>query len=534
MEEFMLITDIYWERIYLHIKVDGGLPEGSRCELCAKDGTAVYPLSLDEKNGEIVVNITNVFEEKMLSSGDWWLMCVDGDGREHLIGVSSDVCLKCAQLDKVYWYGEGNYAYIFSIIPEYGDEVQTCIIRSAFMKPNRTPQRRYSGNKNAPVKKRIHDFLISFLGSCLNVLYHILAALLPKKGNRILLMSENRRMGGNLQALDERLKQRGLDKRFKISYHFAEVQENKGFRLLLVWLKLVFVCARQDFICIDDYEPFFEHVKLSGKTRLIQLWHAGVGFKSVGYSRFGMKGSCHPFASSHRRYDYAIVGGEALREVYSEVFGIDERKCLPFGLLRNDGYTDEKRINAFRESFYREYPGLRNKEIILFAPTFRGDGMRTAYYPFEIIDQKKIYELCGDDKVFVVKMHPFVSEKVRIEEAYASRILDFSFFNDINSLFYVTDVLITDYSSNIYEFAMLEKPVISFAFDKEAYEMQRSLHRTLEDNAPGKVCYSFEELLTALEERDYETDKLYKFIKENINTSEKYASDRVIDEIFMA
>ena len=247
-----------------------------------------------------------------------------------------------------------------------------------------------------------------------------------------------------------------------------------------------------------------------------------------------MKGSCHPYASSHRRYDYAVVGGEALREVYSEVFGIDKEKCLPYGLLRNDGYTDEKRISAFRESFYREYPRLENKKIILFAPTFRGDGMRSAYYPFEIIDQKKIYDMCGEDKIFLVKMHPFVSERVRIEEEYADRIFDFSHFNDINSLFYVTDVLITDYSSNIYEFAMLEKPVISFAFDKEAYEMQRSLHRTLEENSPGKVCYSFEELLDALINKDYETEKLYKFIKENINKSEVYSSDRVIDEIFMA
>ncbi len=530
----MLITDIYWERIYLHIRVDGGLPEEGRCAVCAKDGTVSYPLSFDEKNGEFVINITNVFEEKMLSSGDWWLMCIGADGKERLIGISAEVCRKCAELDKIYWYGEGNYAYIFSVIPEYSEEGQTCIIRSAFMKPNRKPRYRYSGNKNAPFRKRLHDFLIDFLGGCLNILYHILSAFSPGKGNRILLMSENRRMGGNLQALDDRIKQRGLDKKFRVSYHFAEVQENKGFRLLLVWLKLVFICARQDFICIDDYEPFFEHVKLSKKTKLIQLWHAGVGFKSVGYSRFGMKGSCHPYASSHRRYDYAVVGGEALREVYSEVFGIDKEKCLPFGLLRNDGYTDGKRIKAFRESFYREYPQFENKEIILFAPTFRGDGMRSAYYPFEIIDQKKLYDMCGEDKIFLVKMHPFVSEKVRIEEEYADRIFDFSHFNDINSLFYVTNVLITDYSSNIYEFAMLEKPVLSFAFDKEAYEMQRSLHRTLEENSPGKVCYSFEELVDALVNRDYETEKLYKFIKENINKSEVYSSDRVIDEIFIA
>lgn len=527
----MLITDIYWERIYLHLKVSGELSALDRYMLVKKNGTGELPLSYDIKKEEFVINITNVCDEKMLSNGDWYIKCISADGKISVVTVADEVCKKHSQLDKIYWYGEGNYAYIFSIIPEYGEETQTCIIRCAFMKPNHKPQRRYTADKKAPLKKRIHSFLVNLIGMCFNILYKILAFFIPKKGNRILLMSENRKMGGNLKALDERLKERKLDKKIKVSYHFEEVLESKGLKLFLAWFRLVFLCAAQDYIFIDDYEPFFEHVRLSRKTKLVQLWHAGVGFKSVGYSRFGMNGSCHPFASSHRRYDYAVVGGEALREVYSEVFGIDKEKCLPFGLLRNDGYTDKEKINTFKKEFYSKYPELENKQIILFAPTFRGESMRTAYYPFEVIDQKRIYDMCGEDKVFLIKMHPFVTGKIEIEKEYSHRIIDFSFFDDINSLFYVADVLITDYSSNIYEFAMLEKPIISFAFDKEVYEMQRSLHRTLEENAPGKVCQSLDEVIDAINKGDFETDKLYRFIEENINTGKALSADKVIEEM---
>lgn len=227
------------------------------------------------------------------------------------------------------------------------------------------------------------------------------------------------------------------------------------------------------------------------------------------------------------------MGSEGLKKVYSEVFGIGEEKCLPFGLMRNDGYNDEENIGAFKEEFYKEYPHLKNKKIILFAPTFRGDSVRTAYYPYEVLNQKEIYDLCGKDKVFLLKMHPFIREKMKINEEYKQRIIDFSDYPDINSLFYVTDLLITDYSSSIYEFAMLSKPMLFFAFDKDNYESKRSLHRTLEESAPGKVCLTFEEMLGTIRKGDFETDKLEKFREENFTHSEGLATDRVIDFILL-
>ena len=131
-------------------------------------------------------------------------------------------------------------------------------------------------------------------------------------------------------------------------------------------------------------------------------------------------------------------------------------------------------------------------------------------------------------------MHPFVSEKIKISPCYQDRIVDFSDFPDINSLFYVTDILITDYSSNIYEFSLQKKPIISFAYDKEEYELIRSVHRTLDKYAPGKVCTTLDEVISTIKNEDFEMERLYKFIEENFDKEYGNACDKVIDNILLS
>ncbi len=346
-------------------------------------------------------------------------------------------------------------------------------------------------------------------------------------------MSETRDFGGNLQALDTRIKERNLDQQFKVSYSFHKTLEENNLKHLLEWIKLAFVTAKADYIFVDDYVPFFKYVNVHPKTKLIQVWHAGVGFKAVGYARFGENGSPWCYASCHRKYDQVIVGGEALRDVYAEVFGIDKEKCLPYGVMRDDNYLDPTTIASFKESFYQEHPELEDKKIILFAPTFRGNGQRDAFYPFDVIDQKKIYEMCQDEYVFLIKMHPFVRDKMVIDDEYKDRIIDFSDYPDINSLFYVTDILITDYSSNIYEFALLERPIVFFVFDKEEYELTRTMQRSLDEFACGKLCKTMDELVDTIEKKDFQMEKLDKFLEENYSSSDELATDQVIDHILL-
>ena len=556
------IVSVYWHNIYLHIRMEGRDLPGRSFAIATDFDRFVYPVDgYNEETHELVLNITNLGHQKMLENGVWYIKCHNDRFEEQLeaweqsralppgeegsalprpaewmhIPITYEVGYSLKDLDKVYRYSGTNYAYIFTFAAVSNQESLVCSFTCTYMVKTNQPRKRYFHIESPSFRARQKKRLIWFLECVINGIYQIVSRLTPKDGTRVLLMSETRApMTGNLKALDDRIRERGLDKKtLKMSYWFRKTLAVGRFRILLIWLRLAFITARQDVIFVDDYCPFFNNVKVNPKTKLVQVWHAGVGFKSVGYARFGTKGTPKPFHCCHRQYDYAIVGGESLRDVYAEVFGIDRESCLPYGLMRLDNYLEPKRVNAFRERFFEAHPEFVGKKIILFAPTFRGASQRTSYYPYELIEWQGIYEMCGDEYLFLVKQHPFIKAPVPIDPAFSDRIMDFSDYPDINELFYVTDILITDYSSNIYEFSLHRKPIIFFVFDKEEYELTRGVHRTIDEFAPGKICRTFDDVAMAILQQDFEIEKTYRFVRENFDFSEGLASDRVIDHLLL-
>ena len=99
----------------------------------------------------------------------------------------------------------------------------------------------------------------------------------------------------------------------------------------------------------------------------------------------------------------------------------------------------------------------------------------------------------------------------------------------INDLFLITDLLITDYSSNLFEFSVLQRPMLFYAFDEEDYGKDRGFHRPYRENAPGKVVAKFEELLSAIESGSFETEKLEEYVRRHFDHLDTGACDRVID-----
>ena len=175
----------------------------------------------------------------------------------------------------------------------------------------------------------------------------------------------------------------------------------------------------------------------------------------------------------------------------------------------------------------------KNKKVILFAPTYRGKNKKEAFYPYELIDFDRFYQLCGEEYVVLYKMHPWVSAAVPIDSKYADRFIDVGTYPNINDLFYFTDLLITDYSSNIFEYSLMRKPMLFFAFDKIQYSFSRGFHRDYEESAPGKVCYTFEELLNAIQLKDFEYQKVEEYVEHHFDYIDSHASDRVIDWIVL-
>ncbi len=359
--------------------------------------------------------------------------------------------------------------------------------------------------------------------------YKIARLTKSRKGNRILFASEMRTsMDGNLLRIHERMLERGLDGRFRFRYSFRVPQTGTK----LTTLRVIYLLATSDVVLVDDYFGLFESLDLSPETKIIQAWHAGSGFKSIGYSRFGNYGS-PKLQNAHRKYTYAITGSQHLVPVYAEAFGIEESAVIATGLPRIDTFLDAEHTQKIVADFRAAYPAFDGKKVILFAPTFRGRGSKTAYYDYSKIDFGKLYAACGDDAVILFRMHHFVREPVPIPAEYRDRLVEFATYPNTNDLLHVTDILITDYSSIIYEFSLLDRPMLFFAYDKEAYAATRGFHRDYDESAPGKVCASIDELVKALQDKDFDTWKVEGFRRENFDIIDTNATDRVIDQLIL-
>lgn len=521
------IIDIYWDRVFLNVTFRIHEDDIEKVYLIStKEG---HQIKLEKTNNpneyHTKINITNI-HGKMLENANYEFRIKREEEYEE-IAIEKSLAYKLENLDKIFRYYRNIYAYTVSFNVKKMDEQNvTCVIKSMYMKLNKNPRKRCISNRS--LKKSLIDRIKGIMECILQGMYKIFDFLHPIKKNRILLMSETRKpISGNLKALDERLKERKINETYKISYSFyTTLQENK-IKTLFKWITLIWKMSKQEFIFIDDYAPIFKFINLSKKTKLIQVWHAGVGFKAVGYARFGFGGP-EPYRSCHRKYDYAIVGEESLIPVYEEVFGIKKDKILPYGLSRMDNFFDKESIKKIKEELYTNFPELKEKKVILFAPTFRARTQTNAYYPNEMIDLEKIYNLCKEQGyIFIIKMHPFIKQHVMIPQEYSEYIKDFSDYTDINKLFYIADILITDYSSSVYEFSKLNKPILLYTFDLENYQLINKVHKRVEEYEFAKVCFNMDELIENIKNVQQKTQSEMKF-EEHVK-----ASDLIIDNIIL-
>lgn len=415
----------------------------------------------------------------------------------------------------------GKYAYAFSLIARANPNDHLFVILSASF---------FEKNANPKIRKRSVRFREKQL---LRLLFKGVAFLIQKKGNRVLFLKENGEAPTpNMEELIARMHERDLDKRFVIRQRYRDTFS--GRQKIHEWLGDIIEIARADYIFIDDYSPIFNFLELGSQTVLTQVWHAGVGFKSVGYARFGLAGSPDPYASSHRAYTYALVGNKYLREIYSEVFGIEEKALLATGMPRLDHFLDEHVIETTKETLLGRYPWMKKGRVIVFAPTFRGTGQRDAYYPYEtFFDLDLLYKMCNEtNSYFVFEMHHFIKELPCIPKDYQDRIFDLS-DESLMDLYHVSDVLVTDYSSCFYDYLLLKKPVVFYTPDKVEYAAIRGFQRSVDELAPGVICDSFEELLAALRGKTYEGVNPHPSSVDRCAEGGMLASDRVIDAILL-
>lgn len=314
--------------------------------------------------------------------------------------------------------------------------------------------------------------------------------------NQILFLSERPlEEGGNMDCVIKRLEKEPQLQLFSfIEPKTVDKLSRKELRKAAKWM------AQSKMIILEDFYPQIHAIRLRKETELIQLWHACGAFKTFGYSRLGKVGGPLQTSMNHRSYQTAMVSGHKMVPIYSEAFGISTKAVKPFGVPRTDVLFDEEYQTKIRQRFYEKYPVLQQKKIVLFAPTFRGNGKKDAYYPVEKIDWNIILEQLPKEYLVIIKQHPFVKDKFMVDNRWQERFYDWTGKENINDILCITDLLITDYSSSVFEAAILNVPMIFFAFDQEEYLKDRDIYGDYRTFVPGDIVKNQRELLERIPE----------------------------------
>lgn len=341
--------------------------------------------------------------------------------------------------------------------------------------------------------------------------------------NRVTFLSNRRSdLTGNPACVYNRLVQDGT---WDLRLHF-----NSG-RLgrydPRVFFRFCYLYATSRVVLVDDYFHFISYIKKPQGVKLIQLWHACGAFKTFGFSRLGKDSELTQYSPNHRQYDAAIVSGHELKGFYQEGFGLSKEKVMATGVPRTDLLLDRGYRFRVTQDFYAKYPALKHKKILLFAPTFRGGGKGNAYYPKERFDPMALCKALGEEYAILLKLHPYLTERYEIAPEYANRIVDCSADSELNDLLFVSDLVITDYSSVVFEAAIVGVPMLFYAFDLEDYIASRDFYIDFMTFVPGPIVREEQELSGAIAMALRHPAETASFKQRYLDASDGRATERV-------
>jgi len=202
------------------------------------------------------------------------------------------------------------------------------------------------------------------------------------------------------------------------------------------------------------------------------------------------------------------------------------------GIPRTDVFFGEERLERIREAVRRRYGLTDGRRVVLYAPTFRGDSVTDAHATDDL-DLAVLREALGADHVVLVRLHPFIRSRTVIGPELEGFALDVSDHPDINELMLVSDVLVTDYSSAIFEYALLDRPMIFFAPDYEAYQRERGFYFDYRTGVPGPIFETTAELAAYLRAGVFDTDRVARFRDESFDVADGHSATYVTDELIL-
>lgn len=402
-----------------------------------------------------------------------------------------------------------------------GIEIKSTL--KAGKKNSTVPMYSYLVKRN--INKRITNFKKNFGVKFAKKIVYPFAKLLPIQDKKIMFATnKDQRFSGSFKVIFDELSK--LDHNYQVVGHF---KKNRQFKELA---KLYYDLATAKYVLLDDYYFQMYGLRTRKSTEVIQLWHAAGAFKKFGISSIGsLDSNTLEFENAaHQNYTQVIVSGESVAAHYANAFGVSVDNVHPLGVPRTDMFLDDDYKDYVRETYFKSYPQLKGKKIITYAPTFRGRPGARATFKLEL-DLEKLYKELGDEYIVILKMHPSVTKGIHIPNELSEFVINMS-KNDVNNVLIMTDILITDYSSIVFDYALLNRPMIFFAYDLEEYLEERGFYEKYEDFVPGPIVDSTEDIVKLVKNQGFNPNQVEDFAKKYFDNLDGKSGERIVKQLF--
>ncbi len=209
-----------------------------------------------------------------------------------------------------------------------------------------------------------------------------------------------------------------------------------------------------------------------------------------------------------------------------------DREILETGYPRNDVLASPD-AGAIRARLRDELGIPEGRTAVLYTPTWRDDvvfGVEGAEFGVGL-EAEALAEQLGDDHVLLMRTHYTLTGRLAAVDHHAVR--DVSFHPDVSELYLAADVLVTDYSSTMFDFAVTGKPMLFFTYDLEDYEgRQRGFYFDFAEMAPAPLLATNDELIAALRDLPAVSERYaekYALFRERFcHLEDGHATERVV------
>ena len=373
---------------------------------------------------------------------------------------------------------------------------------------------------------RIKIMIIKLGIVCLNVLYTLIK-LLPVKNKVTMISRQSNEPSKEFWMIRKEIESRNNEVEVVFLCHTLDggvastVRDKIKYAFHMV-IQMIHI-ATSKVVILDTYCMVVSILHHKKALKVIQMWHSMGTMKKFGYTSLdteeGSKSELAYAMKMHRNYDYIFASSDAYKDHLAKGFNCDIRKIVTMPLPRLDLLKSSAYEKKVREKIYKKYPNLEEKPVILYVPTFRKHEEK-----FEKALQNLVDAIDYEKYNFVVKLHPLSKATVN------DQVVQTNEFDSFDMLF-IADYVISDYSCIVYEAAVRRIPLYFYNFDIELYTNGRGLAIDYERELPGVISKNAKEIVTAIEGKQYDMEKLGDFADKYVVPTE-HATKNIVDFVF--